>query len=214
MPLTGDERSARGDQKSGGGGGRDRGGRGRSGMPSGGGRPDAPSASEFEEEVQVGSDLSAYKQAAASMDKRAPYRLLRFFDVETVNKNTKPKKVRYKVRLWLADPNNENPDKDFLSKAGQQRGNRGSGISGGGGAGGAGLPEDGPPAAGGGGDRGDKGGAGGRGQTGEQEDTSVYVAVADKMLHPSVRDRIAAQRKSRVSKGQKRVGIRHPYRVE
>jgi hypothetical protein len=200
-PAAGEEsRPAAGDKSGGGRGGRDRGGRDRGGrdrggpgdgIPSSGERPDAPSSSEIAEEVQVGSDRSIYEAVADSMSKRAPYRLVRFFDIETVGKNDKPKKVRYKVRLWLRDPNNENPDKEAYDKARKPGGDRGRGIGAGGGASGAGLPDDGPPP---GGDRGDRGGAGGKGRADEPEDTSVYVAVTDKMLDPEVRERISSQR--------------------
>lgn len=188
---TGGEHSTRGNQKSGGGDRGDRGRGGPGGVPAPGGSAGAPSTSDITEEVQLGSDHSAYDAVAESMSKRAAYRLLRFFDIDPVNKNEKPKEVRYKVRLWLADPNHENPDKNFLSKSRKPGGDRGGGIGNGGPGGGAGLPDESPPQGGG---RGDKGGAGGKGQTGEEEDTSVYVAVTDKMLDPAVRDRIETQR--------------------
>ena len=156
--------------------GRGGGNRGRSGGQRGG-----TSGGNDAQPERTGWDFEMYEEISELKKSRVPFKLVRFFDVQTINSRTVPVKYSYRVRLWLLDPNNEPPG-GFEKFMGEGRGRKGGDRAGniGAGGGGSGMIGD------------DPGGApGGRkGNEEEEEDTSVIVAVTDAMKHPSVRDRI------------------------
>ncbi len=81
------------------------GGGGRGGVSSGSG----PSSEEVI--VRSGSDLSQYWKALASPKAKRNHKLVRFFDLQAKADVI----YEYRVRLWLGDPNNEDPNNTFAS---------------------------------------------------------------------------------------------------
>ncbi len=64
-----------------------------------------------------GSDKKPYEEVMAELEPTADHKLVRFFDLQTAPGKT----YQYRVRLWLADPNNEPSDS-------KKRSNRGGAI--------------------------------------------------------------------------------------
>ena len=85
------------------------GGAARGGLSSGGGL--GGGANSEENFVRSGSDVSQYWKVLASPKAKRNYKLVRFFDLQANPDVT----YEYRVRLWLGDPNNEDPDKTFAS---------------------------------------------------------------------------------------------------
>ncbi len=75
-----------------------------------------------------GSSRLAYDEAVASLTPQAPFRLVRFVDYDP----PKDKRVRYKVRLWLLDPNDPPDNLEYLAKnSDREKPNVGLGAEGG-----------------------------------------------------------------------------------
>jgi uncharacterized membrane protein YgcG len=85
-------------------GGRGSGGAGRGGRPSGG------SGGQDEVVVRAGSDVTKYWASVLARKAKRDYKLVRFFDLQKLDPDTT---YEYRVRLWLGDANNEDPDKKF-----------------------------------------------------------------------------------------------------
>jgi hypothetical protein len=118
-----------------------------------------------------GTDRSDYIEIMNAKVASGDYKLLRFFDIGV----PEGKEYEYRVRLWLADPNNENPDGLFssLNDAEEDRDTPAAGMSqmeGG---------EEGP----------------GMGQQEDESENYVYVKLETTMKDPAVRARIAKQEK-------------------
>lgn len=159
-------------------------GRGSSGPTGGTGNAEA-------EQTRMGNDFTDYFKAMEAKKPTSDYKLVRFFDLQADEGVT----YRYRIRVWMADPNNEDPSAASvgglggLGSRGGRPGGGGGGISGAGpggvgpGVGGLGPGLDGlGPGSEAENDGGDD----------EEEDEKVYekIAISSKMLHPSVRKRI------------------------
>ncbi len=135
--------------------------------------------------IRKGSDRTLYEKAMKAIKPKADLKLFRFFDV-----GVEPGQYKYRVRVWLKDPNNEDPKKESENDSGKPKKSgtkRGAGVGGG--------TVDAPP----GGGRDDEGGRGGANPPGtggggqEQEEEAIkykYTAVDDRMKDVSVRNRI------------------------
>ncbi len=156
--------------------GRDgRDGRGGSDMEDGYGEEGPDNGGEQNEaretkEKRRGSDRSEYIEAMKAKAATGDYKLLRFFDIAV----PEGKEFEYRVRVWLADPNNENPDGFFASLAGEEDGGRDTPS-----AGMTGME---------GGD--EEGGPGGGEEEDDQAENYQYVKLDSTMKDPSVRARI------------------------
>lgn len=151
------------------GGGRGRQGRGQ--RPGGRGRPEGGSSEQqtaASANVETGHTMTVYEEMMKKLEPPADYKLVRFYDINVPS----GKEFEYRVRVWLADPNNENPA-GFDASAAAQRNDKSGGAQ----AGMAGL--EGGEAAGGGG--------------GAEEDDYEYIPLSNEMLDPAVRRRIYEQ---------------------
>ena len=188
------------------GGGQGRGGLGGPGLGAGGlgggglgGGRGGSGAMEGEEvkQTRAGNDFTDYVKALESKkEPKKQYRLVRFFDVQV----TQGKTYEYKMRAWVADPNNEDPNGGFAGGGGLG----GGGLGGGRGRGGLGGGMGGPGLGGGLGGP----GLGGAGQDDEADDfegsedgedgedgekptkPAEYVSITSPMKHPLVRRRL------------------------
>ncbi|MCH2183655.1 MAG: hypothetical protein MK108_16780 [Mariniblastus sp.] len=116
-----------------------------------------------------GTDRSDYIEIMNAKVASGDYKLLRFYDIGV----PEGKEYEYRVRVWLADPNNENPDGLFssLDDGEEDRDTPAAGMSqmeGG---------EEGP----------------GMGQQEDESENYVYVKLESTMKDPAVRARIAKQ---------------------
>ena len=107
-----------------GGPGGPRGGVGRSrsmprGMPKGRGAPGRFGAGSMTadkmmfHQTRAGSDFSDYMEALEAKRPEDQYKLVRFFDVDPKIKNNAT--YEYRMRVWMADPNNEDLSHEFAS---------------------------------------------------------------------------------------------------
>ncbi len=162
--------------------------------------------------VRSGSNVIKYKTALAAKKAMQDYKLMRFFDLQAKPGAT----YRYRVRLWLADPNNEASGEDAValragspgrSGPGQAGGNRdqddggmgqiGGGVGGLGGRGGRGGSE---------GEGGAPLGGAGAGQgAGEAESQYTHVAITSQMRDPLVRKRLDLARQVPDPKDPKKI---------
>ena len=137
---------------------------------------DSPGNSDIDKETKQkrkGTDRSEYIEIMKAKAASGDYKLLRFFDIAV----PEGKQYEYRVRVWLTDPNNENPD-GFLSALIDE------------GEGGRDTPSAGMTGMEGG-DEEDPG-------MGQQEDESenyVYVKLNSTMKDPAVRARISKLQK-------------------
>ena len=130
-------------------------------------------------ESYKGDNPAAYERAVKALRPKADYRLIRFVDVDP----PMGKPVQYRVRLWLADPNQRDNPMLAASRSAAEERRDGSGFQVGGSTGGAsaGLSDD----------------SGSRSQAGTAPDpdeieASRYqrVTISPNMLHPDVRRRL------------------------
>ncbi len=163
--------------------------------------------------VRSGSNVIKYKTALATKKALQDYKLLRFFDLQAKPGTT----YQYRVRLWLADPNNEATGEDAValragspgrSGPGQAGGNRdlddgggmgqiGGGVGGLGGRGGRGGSE---------GEGGAPLGGPGAGQdAGDADAQYKHVAITSQMRDPLVRKRLDLARQVADPKDPKKV---------
>jgi hypothetical protein len=142
-----------------------------------------------------GSDKRPYEAMLEELEPTADHKLVRFFDLQTAPGAT----YQYRVRLWLADPNNE-PDEET-----RRGGGRSSGRGGGGGSDGdfmedAFMEEDfsgGGRSARGGASRGRSSGRGGRGGlAADEKPEKVYtkIPITPNMKSKESRARLARAR--------------------
>ena len=124
-------------------------------------------------EKRRGSDRSDYIAIMKAKAAKGDYKLLRFFDIGV----PEGKEFEYRVRVWLADPNNENPDGFAQALADENNGERDTPSMGM-----AGLGEDDSSP---GGDEDD------------EAENYEYVKLESTMKDPSVRARIAKQLKQK-----------------
>ncbi len=146
-------------------------GQGRGQRPGGRGTPQGAASEQqaaASANVENGHDMTAYEEMMKKLEPPADYKLVRFYDINVPS----GKEFEYRVRVWLADPNNENPA-GFDASAAANRNDKSGGAQ----AGMAGL--EGGEAAGGGG--------------GTEEDDYEYVPLSSEMLDPAVRKRIYEQ---------------------
>ena len=190
----------------GGGVGGGSGGRGLGGGM-GGGRGGRGMGAKEAKQTRSGDDFTDYVKALKAKPKDIKgARVVRFFDVQA----RADKEYEYRMRVWVADPNNEDPNSGFASGGtgrggmggGRGRGGMGGGMGGpglGGGMGGPGLGGGmgGPGLGGGMGGPGLGGGMGDDksegGEEGEKEDKKApaqYVAIKSPMKHFLVRERL------------------------
>lgn len=155
----------------------------------GGGRPASNDPDDKPPRFASGMEMYEESSKALTAGPEKPYKLIRFFDIQTVRDESLPKvQAQYRVRLWLSDPNNE------IETGIRQLVNAESGLGGRRGAGG-GIGTGGP--GGGALDGGGPGGAGAPTGVGEKDDeeelvsNAVHVPVSDPMKAPSVRERIS-----------------------
>ena len=88
--------------------------------------------SRFDEEFvqsRSGADFTDYMKSLLATRPEEKFKLVRFFDVETNLRSTKT--FEYRMRVWVGDPNNEDPREEFISF--QQSGGGSGSRSGGGG---------------------------------------------------------------------------------
>ncbi|MDG2185557.1 MAG: hypothetical protein P8K79_07755 [Mariniblastus sp.] len=130
-----------------------------------------PGNSDIQKETtqkRKGSDRSDYIEIMKAKAASGDYKLLRFFDIAV----PEGKEFEYRVRVWLADPNNENPDGLLSALADATEGGRDTpsagmtGMEGG--------DEEGP----------------GMGQQEDESDNYQYVKLESTMKDPAVRARI------------------------
>lgn len=145
-----------------------------------------------------GSVMKDYEEALLEREAKDQYKLVRFFDLRA----PRNKKFEYRVRVWVGDPNHEDPEKGFTSKRGAIIGN--NGLGGGSGMGAGGLESGGMSPGGMGGGMSLSGGMGPGGvmgpggrdsgnQDGEEnnEETYTYRTIVSSMLSPEVRKRLS-----------------------
>ena len=96
-------------------GGRPGAGLGRpGGGPAGGMGGAIASDPENDNYLRNGSELYPYIEALTEKDVTEDYRVARFFDLDTEAGKT----YEYRMRVWLADPNHEDPDNLFAMERG------------------------------------------------------------------------------------------------
>ena len=138
---------------------------------------------------RTSADYTAYQEVDIREEPKSDIKVVRFFDIHGVRANAT---YQYRVRLWLRDPNNEDPDlKNDIS--GGSGGSGGMGMGGKGGMGGM-----------------MGGGMGGRRGGGDEEDDedrrkeeedmkySKKTSIANNMIHPDARERLRRAREDRV----------------
>ena len=154
------------------------GGRGRAGGTGGSGT----TPGEEVKQTRSGTDFTDYWKALQAKKPTSDYKLVRFFDIQV----TPGAKYKYRMRVWVGDPNNEDPAGTFAMMQG------GSAPAGLGGVGGLGS----------------RGGIGGAGMgpgadQGEEEESDeeeegetsgaaslTKMTITSKMKHPDVRKRL------------------------
>lgn len=149
-----------------------------------------------------GSAMKDYEESLLEREAKDQFKLVRFFDLRA----PRNKKFEYRVRVWVGDPNHEDPEKGFTSKRGTMLGKNGQGGGGLGGMdGGMGLGGlDGglgglDGGMGLGGLDGGMGLGGIGGKDGEEEkETYTYRKIVSSMLSPSVRKRLSLATKDDV----------------
>lgn len=118
---------------------------------------------------RTAADLTAYTSIDIRKEPASDYKVVRFFDIHGVKANTT---YQYRVRVWLRDPNNEDPElKNDISGGGDAgMGGMGMGM-------GMGM-----------------GRKGKKGDDDEDEDESIRFAkktpIANSMIHPKSRERL------------------------
>jgi hypothetical protein len=147
-----------------------------------------------------GSVMKDYEEALLEKEAKDQFKLVRFFDLRA----PRNKSFEYRVRVWVGDPNHEDPNKGFTSKRGSILNKNGqSGGSLGGMDGGMGLGGmDGGMGLGGmdgGMGLGGMGLGGMDGEDGDEEkETYTYRKIVSSMLSPAVRKRLSLATKDDV----------------
>lgn len=80
------------------------------------GKDKKSAGSQFADQTRAGSDMVDYEKAINAKKPMSDYKLVRFFDLKTKTGAT----YEYRMRIWIADPNQQDPTGSFVSLFGSR----------------------------------------------------------------------------------------------